>query len=382
MEYKEYCLNLLKKLVAIPSESQNEEEIARFLYSHLEEIGMDVKLQHVSGNSYNVIGKIKGEGYRKKSKKLLLGGHIDTVTPSRKWTTNPYSLIEDGDKLYGLGAGDMKGGLAAQLTAIKMFIDNGLDFAGEIEFVGLADEERHSIGAYAYVKEKKKNNDIDFAVFAEPHFNSIIVGATGKILLKLIVNGKTGHAAIPESGVNAIDCMAELLSVFNKEYTPLYEKGKIGSFSVLQIGNPTKGYSLSIPDLCYAFLNKQLIDKESIDSFINNLEQLYKEHVKRGIFSIEKEIPCYNSYEINNKERYLLNLLDIIAGLSYKLPDLKVNQSVSDGNIIYDALGIPIILFGPKGIDIHKENECLLKSTLFTYMEILEHYLISFYLES
>lgn len=146
------CLDLLRQLVAIPSESQNEEAHARFLADYLkDELEMETQLQHVEGKSYNVTGcwqPIKGKARRK----LMLGGHLDTVSPTDLWETDPYRLVQQGDQLHGLGAGDMKGGLAAQLMVLKSLKEQGGLWDAEVEFVGLADEERHSVGANAYVR--------------------------------------------------------------------------------------------------------------------------------------------------------------------------------------------------------------------------------------
>ena len=75
------CVELLEQMVSIPSESQNEEAFARFLCSYLhDELGMESELQHIAGKSYNVLGYWKETGTP--SRRLLLGGHIDTVVPT------------------------------------------------------------------------------------------------------------------------------------------------------------------------------------------------------------------------------------------------------------------------------------------------------------
>ena len=374
MYYNEYCINLLRRLVSIPSESQNEKNIADFLCSWLEDMGMQVKLQHISGKSCNVIATARG---KRKGKKLLLGGHIDTVAPNDRWKSDPYCLKEDGNLLYGLGAGDMKGGIAAQITVLKKLFDSNLDFSGEIEFIGLADEERHSIGAYAYVNGKKAENSADFAILAEPHYDNIVIGSTGKALLKLEIRGVTGHAAIPESGINAIDCMALLINVLNNEYMPLYKDNKSGSLCILRVFSKYEGYSLSIPEECTSYLNKQLNSDENIDEFIKNIQDLYEKYVGKGELTITKEIPFYPSYKINTDTVCLNNLLNIIRKNNNIVPEFKINRSVSDGNVLFNELSIPTILYGPQGVNYHKENEYVLKDTMLSYIGILEQYIRS-----
>ena len=246
------CLDLLRQLVAIPSESQNEEAHARFLADYLkDELEMETQLQHVEGKSYNVTGcwhPIKGKARRK----LMLGGHLDTVSPTDLWETDPYRLVQQGDQLHGLGAGDMKGGLAAQLMVLKSLKEQGGLWDAEVEFVGLADEECHSVGANAYVRrvqEEKQPQPETFFIMAEPHFDNIVVGATGKVLLKLEVTGAPGHAAMPEKGINAVDCMAALLQAVNQTWGSCYREGRVGSHCCLMIHSDYPGYSLNIADI-------------------------------------------------------------------------------------------------------------------------------------
>mgnify|MGYP001019740319 CR=1 FL=1 len=333
---------------------------------------MQVKLQHISGKSYNVIARVMG---KRKGKKILLGGHIDTVSANDRWNSDPYCLKEDGNFLYGLGAGDMKGGIAAQITVLKKLFDSNLDFSGEIEFIGLADEERHSIGAHAYVREREAKNSADFAILAEPHYDNIVIGSTGKSLLKLEIKGVTGHAAIPEFGINAIDCMALFINILNNKYMPLYKDNKVGSLCILRVFSKYEGYSLSIPEECTSYLNKQLNSDENIDEFIKNIQDLYGEYVGKGELTITKEIPFYPSYKINTDIDHLNNLLNIIHENNNIVPYFKINQSVSDGNLLFNELSIPTILYGPQGVNYHKENEYVLKDTMLSYVEILGQYI-------
>lgn len=232
--------------------------------------------------TYNVIGRWNSSTH---GKKLILGGHIDTVSPTPRWETDPYQLCTRGDELHGLGAADMKGGLAAQLTVLRRFKEENASFDADIEFVGLSDEERHSIGAHAYVKLMQQQNALrkkNFFLMGEPHFDNIVIGATGKALLSLRIQGKEGHASTPETGINAIDCMARFLTAVQEKYMPLYANGVCASYCCLKIESDYAGYSLTIPSKCSALMNKQLFPTESIDSFIDDLQRIYAEKVCVG----------------------------------------------------------------------------------------------------
>ena len=375
------CVELLEQMVSIPSESQNEEAFARFLCSYLhDELGMESELQHIAGKSYNVLGYWKETGTP--SRRLLLGGHIDTVVPTPRWKTDPYRLTSCGDELHGLGAADMKGGLAAQLTVLKCLRAEGKKLNAAIEFVGLADEERHSIGANAYVtKAKLAARDSREAVFlmGEPHYDNLVIGATGKALLSLRVQGKEGHASTPERGVNAIDCMATLLCAMQKKYMPQYERGERASDCCLQMASDYAGYSLTIPAVCSALINKQLLPTESLEAFISELETLYQSEVGKGTLTIQREIPSYPAYQLSPQQKDIQHLTDFLHKRFGRAPELRINQSVSDGNILYNSLGIPTILFGPHGIAFHTENEYVKRSSLTVYMEELYAYILAEY---
>ena len=143
MDYVDFAAELMKKMVSVPSESQNEEELAVYLCEYLANIGMEAKLQRIEGRSCNVVAKLSGNNTG--TRKLLMGGHIDTVTADRAWTFNPLQVRETSGKYFGLGCGDMKGGLASQIAVLVKLMAEGFEFDGEIILLGLCDEERHSM---------------------------------------------------------------------------------------------------------------------------------------------------------------------------------------------------------------------------------------------
>ncbi len=374
MNYNKYCIELLAEMIAIRSFSQREEQMAKYVYNVLGNIGLDVQLQHIQGESFNVVANITNEIEQKS--KIILGGHIDTVQPGYGWETDPFNMYEDDNHIYGLGSCDMKGGLAAQITVIKKLIDEGRITHSDIAFIGLADEERHSLGANSFIREFSNFVQEGVVIFAEPHFDHIVIGATGKLLLDLTVYGSRGHAATPESGVNAIDCMNDFLSNVRRKYEPLYFNKDIGSFNVLSIRGGKEEYSLEIPDSCFAIMNKQISVGENVDGFIKGLDDLYIEKVNKGTLLMKKSPPYYPAYLVNKDNQYLKGLVNVMTDYNSVEPELIINNSVSDGNLITTEIGIPTLLWGPKGNNYHRSNEYVDKSSLFSYIEMLEKYLL------
>lgn len=377
----EQCVDLLRQMVAIPSESGNEAAFAAFLERFLrEELKLESYLQHIEGSSYNVIGRWS-DG-KPHARKLVLGGHIDTVSPTSCWRSDPYRLLEQNGSLWGLGAADMKGGLASQLMVLKRLKDEGAKLDADVEFVGLADEERYSIGAHAYVDWFRAHhipNQKTFFIMGEPHYEDIVIGAAGKVLLLLQVHGEEGHAATPEKGINAIECMAAFLEAIRGLYMPRYMSGACASYCCLSIDSGCTGYSLTIPAACKCLLNKQLLPDEHIDAFISELKELYTAKVGRGSLIIQKEIPSYPAYQIDPRPKELNRLTAFLQKNFSHAPQLRINQSVSDGNILYHHLQMPTVLFGPKGIAFHTEQEHVELDSIQTYMDELYGYICAEY---
>ena len=135
------------------------------------------------------------------------------------------------------------------------------------------------------------------------------------------------------------------------------------------------GYSLNIPQRCTCLMNKQLMAEERAENFLEDLKRIYKETVGQGTLNITRQIPSYPSYQLPKNQPDLAALCTLLKQRFQRVPELKVNQSVSDGNILYQNLGIPTILYGPQGVDFHTEREYLSLNSLEQYMEELEAYI-------
>jgi len=117
---EEYGIKLLREMVKIPSVVKDEKDLAEFLEKELQALGFKTRLQWVEEKRPNVIGTYRfGEG-----KTFMFNGHMDTVPVCEGWTTDPFKPVEQDGRLYGLGACDMKGGIASIFTALKAIMDS------------------------------------------------------------------------------------------------------------------------------------------------------------------------------------------------------------------------------------------------------------------
>lgn len=101
----------------------------------------------------------------------------------------------------------------------------------------------------------------------EPHFDNIVIGAAGKALLSLHIQGKEGHASTPEKVSMRSTAWLSFLTAVQEKYMPLYANGVCASYCCLKIESDYAGYSLTIPSKCSALMNKQLFPTEKHRQF-------------------------------------------------------------------------------------------------------------------
>lgn len=186
----------LKTLVAIPSVSGDEKAIVKTFADLLGEIGMTTRIRPCEG----VAGAVNVEGTLGSARpKMCIAGHIDTV-PVDGMTVNPFGE-QRGNRYYGRGTSDMKGGVAAALAAVDRLNRRGVKLAGQLVVVGTASEETLKCGGYQLAKD---HPDADGVVCGEPTDGRVAVAATGSLPLRLDVFGAHGHSSVPGRGGNAI----------------------------------------------------------------------------------------------------------------------------------------------------------------------------------
>lgn len=186
--------DLLKNMVSFPSFSREEEKVADYICSWLEDEGLPYKRV---GNNILLHKGCDTEG----APSILLNSHIDTVKPSPKYTFDPFNPPHTSEKILGLGSNDAGGSVTAMLYTFKHFHQQNLPFG--LGLILSAEEECSGEGGIAslsdYISEK-----YDFAIIGEPTSMRGAIGERGLLVLDGKATGKSGHAARNE-GINAID---------------------------------------------------------------------------------------------------------------------------------------------------------------------------------
>lgn len=195
MELRDYtndAVELLKALIATPSESRNETRAADLLSRYLDHWG----LPHGRESNNLWVGCYDWDNNRPT---VMLNAHIDTVRPVSSWTRDPFTPIQEGDCLYGLGSNDCGGGLVATLQAYRIMLQRPRNF--NILWVASAEEEISGENGFSRVLPLLPQ--VNVAIVGEPTNLQPAIAEKGLMVIDGYAYGKSGHAARNE-GVNAI----------------------------------------------------------------------------------------------------------------------------------------------------------------------------------
>jgi len=213
---------LLQALVRIPSvnphgtpgiDHPGEQACAEFVAAFLRHCGADTELREVAPGRPNVIGRFPSDSPNKK--RVIFAPHLDTVSVSGM-VIDPFGgEIRDG-KIWGRGATDTKGSMAAMLWSLLELRDRIPSLGHEIWFAGLMGEEAGQEGARAFVKQDRA----DFALIGEPTARDIVYTHKGACWLSLRTTGRAVHASAPDLGENAIYKMADVLRCIRDDIAP------------------------------------------------------------------------------------------------------------------------------------------------------------------
>jgi acetylornithine deacetylase len=186
---------LTRKLIDIPSVSGDERAVGLVLRSHLESLGYSVKLQEVAAERFNVLATTAAPS------RVVLSTHMDTVPPF-------IQSREDDKKIYGRGACDAKGIIAAQICAAERLRSESIE---EIGLLFTVDEEQGSRGAQVANLAKLESRP-EYLINGEPTDNKLASATKGSLRLNLRATGRASHSAYPEQGESAIEKLLDVLA--------------------------------------------------------------------------------------------------------------------------------------------------------------------------
>ena len=291
-------VQLTQDLIRIPSVRRQglqggEEKVALFLAHLLEEMGLDVVVEEVEPCSLNVIGVLQGQG---EGPCLMFECHTDVVTEgdASEWKYGPYEGRLVGNRIYGRGACDTKGNLAAAVKAVQAINQSDIPFRGKILLGILVDEEGMMSGVKHFIRQGWANR-VSAAIICEPVDNHLCITQKGALRAELITSGKMGHGAMPLVGFNPIPPMVSILEKIKQleeeEIGRLERDTFLGypSITPTVLQAPVKGEPQLnvIPQQCRALLDIRTIPGQSHEALKKELENIVQEEERSICASLE-----------------------------------------------------------------------------------------------
>lgn len=388
---EEYIINTAQQLVQIPSENPpgNEAEIADYIVRNIKAMkNYQVITVETAQNRVNVIALM--EGKKSHSRTLLFNGHTDVVPAGVGWTYPPFGGLIKNGRLWGRGACDMKGGLAALLGVMKALYDALWEPDSNLLFAFVADEE---CGGKYGMRELLLRNALqaDLAIVAEPSDFRLSVGENGVIWIKIVLKGISAHTIHHFSALNPIDKAVQLCSQLHalaNELQQNYQHPLYGA-PILSINVIRSGFKVNIiPDECFLEIDIRLPPELpiTIDEIRTRLYEITTElHKRDERLKIEIDInvvsePFSQSCEIL-PVKLVSTAMELVTG---KKPSwwkrAYENVPIEDSDMYHLVkAGIPTVYFGPGEVRLAhaideniKLNDILLAAQIFTAVVYLE----------
>ncbi|UCC21921.1 MAG: M20 family metallopeptidase [Planctomycetota bacterium] len=345
---------LLRKLVAAETTAgRGELAAAEIISAELGRSGVESRVYSWDQNRANLVARIKTGGTKGA---VLFACHLDVVGPGEvKWEHPPFSAAERDGRIYGRGSADMKGGIAAVVTAIRQIVDSGVKLAGDIILLGAAGEETDSCGAKRFVSAAAGDlPDIAGVVLPEPTDFEVVTAHRGMFWLKVQTFGKAAHGSTPELGINAIGSMRDLLAEL-ESYKIKAEPHKLLGECTMSVNTIVGGKEVNVvPDSCEVGIDIRTLPGQNQQAIIDDFEKIFaklkqKNDEFEASVSVVREVGALETDPACDFVKQFCSA----AGAG----ETKAVGFTTDGPHLV-SMGAPVVVFGPGKPEVcHKPDE-------------------------
>ena len=388
---RDELVDLTRDLIRFPTlnpPGQDYRAICEYLDARLKRHGFETELVRATGTPgdsdkyprWNIVARRTG---RHAGDCVHFNSHTDVVEVGKGWTFDPFGGEVSEGRVYGRGACDMKGGLAASIIAAEAFVETHPDFAGAIEISGTADEESGGYGGVAYLAEQGyfAPERVQHVIIPEPlNKDRICLGHRGGWWAEIETKGEIAHGAMPFLGDCAVRHMGAVLREFEDKLYPAMaarvtempvvpEGARNSTMNINSIhggeAEPEPGYTglqaHCVPDSCRIVIDRRFLIEESLDSVRDEVTALLE-----GL----RETRADFDYEITERNVVLPSMTDkdapvvrivaqAIEDVMGKAPEYVASPGSYDQKHI-DRIGKlkNCIAYGPGVLDLaHKPDE-------------------------
>lgn len=363
--YEGAMVDFLRRMVAIPSESTHEKPVIDLIASEMKKNGFDeVKIDALG----NVLGRI-GHGKRV----IAIDGHVDTVGVSDRaaWAHDPYEgKVADGF-VWGRGAGDQEGGMAAMVYAGRIMKDLGLD-DGDVSvwFTGTVQEEDCDGMCWQYLLKEGVLRP-EFVCVTDSTNCRIHRGHRGRMEIGVTFKGTACHASMPEKGDNAIAKMARAVLAIEELAPRLANDPFLGKGTIAPTYAEVKTPSVcAVPDHAYLHLDRRVTTGETAQSSITEVrDTLARAGVPATVELLKYDVPSYTGLRypvdkyfptwcLSENDPLLATAVETYETLFRRAPEVTRWTFSTNGVGIMGTSGVPCFGFGPAAEeDAHSVND-------------------------
>lgn len=373
---KDDTVSLAMELLKIPTVNppgRNYKEFAEFVAGWLSEAGLNVEIMEVPKERlaelapegmglprFHIVSTLKGS---KGNPLLFLHGHYDTVPPCAGWTIDPLHPVIENDRLFGLGASDMKGAIVSMMVAAKALVECDVKLTGDLVITTTGDEERNIEAGVLYLLKQGLLRKGDYAIVGEPSgISDIHVGMKGGVWGWITVKGKAAHGSTPFLGVNAFEKLARVVVAFEDRLKPKLKQRvcmyptvpKEGVNPTLMLGGTVEiggePTSSVVPGQCTMSFDRRVLPQENVNDvereIADLLEDLEREDPELEIemrirFKVQPPPMTSQDSEIC---KVLVNAVKTVTG---KNPTLSISCVGNESIFFQEYAKTQVVVHGP-----------------------------------
>jgi succinyl-diaminopimelate desuccinylase len=355
-------IGLTRDLVRIPSvvrpgePGATEAAVAAHVEAWLRSHNLEVEVHEVAPGRPNVFGFVGEPGA---GPTLLLEGHTDVVTEgdAALWSRPPFGGDLVDGRIYGRGSADMKGGLAAALLAAVAIKQSGVSLGGRLVVGALVDEEGDMLGA-RHLCTTDLGRSLTAAIICEPEQNELCLEQRGVVWARVTVRGRMAHGAMPEAGVNPITALGALLAeapALERRLRKIcgrspYLRPPTVTPTVVQA--PVQGVAQSnvIPSMAQATLDVRLTPGPDAEAIAKEID-LACQHAMDACPGATVEWQPVNGVRlatrVEREEPLVKAMMKAVRQATGRAPKFGGVPGSTDGTILHNTLGLPIVTCGP-----------------------------------
>lgn len=355
---REWIAGRTETMVRIPSVTMDEAKICRYYAGELRALGLEVDVREVTPGRTNLYARIRGTGG---GPSLALNGHLDTIPIGSAWPCR-----REGGRIYGRGAEDMKGGMAAVLAAAKALIASGIKLKGDLwltAVVGHEETEAHKDGPLALVADLKSGRLSCGRILIVEGGQELWLMSMGSAVVSITLESDKGgtHTNNVPFGENPIRFMGQLIEAITAMQRQM-DAGRVHPLAGperIDIGVAKAGdYYNRTPLSVYLEGTRRWMPGKTVRDVVAELEDVARPIAAAGglklkvTYAMERE-----PFEVPADDPAIRATIAAATEVTQRAPKLIGRRIVGDANIYVHGSGVPAFYYGPSYFSAHSDSE-------------------------